>query len=325
MSSPDYSNLSTCESRLAELKALGIPEAALQRYLQSRNLPIPDGVDDFKKAVAEELSAEQIRDILTQYKYAGRQTLNYFVITGLSKYSYEELVASVEDEFPVQDDVENVSRKPFMSHSEREGPRLYLTFGYYESTGGVEITTGKRKPELTTQRAVGVVRPDTDLLEIRTSDPDMAEKIRDGIVSSMGQYKSSSTYRPDFGGEFRRQFNSRVEKYYNLRVQVEDDEDSTIDTISFTSKKDETGERRDAREDDRVAKELEGGGEITIGYVELADGFKFQINRKQSKVSILKSEREENINAITEIIDGVLRETDGYTQGTLGGLTDVPE
>ena len=163
-------------------------------------------------------------------------------------------------------------------------------------------------------------------MELRTSEPSIAGRIVDGIAESLGGFRDSSMYQPEFDVEFQDSFEDLVEKYTNLKVRVEDREGTTVDTISFTSRKTGSGERKDARKDERVTRELEErGGEITIGYVQLNEGFRFQINRKQAKISIKKHEQEANITRITRIIHDVLRETGGYTQSTFRGLEDVPE
>lgn len=62
-----------------------------------------------------------------------------------------------------------------------------------------------------------------------------------------------------------------------------------------------------------------------MGYVELNDGFRFNVNREKSKLSFTKAEKEENINQVTKIVHNVLRETGEYTQSQIPGIEDVPE
>jgi hypothetical protein len=59
--------------------------------------------------------------------------------------------------------------------------------------------------------------------------------------------------------------------------------------------------------------------------VELDEGFKFQINRKQSKLSFRASYQEAKLNEVTEIINDVLKQTGGYSQQTFDRFENVPE
>jgi hypothetical protein len=312
--------------RYERIDSHNLPNAAVRRFLDDRDLPVPESDDNFKRELAQELTGENVDELVRQHKYAGQQTLNYFVVTGINEHNSEEIVQNVESEFPEKDDVEGIANEPYLADKEEWDSRLYLTFGFFTGTGGVDPATGKRKTELTTDRCVAIVRENTSLVEVRTSEPRIAETVVNDIAQALGNYKDSSKYRPDFGQGFQEDFSKLVERYTNLKVRVENREGTTVDTISFTSREGESGKRKDAREDERVARELEEkGGEITIGYVHLEEGFRFQINRKQAKISIRKHEREENINQITQIIDDVLRQAGGYTQRTFGGLEDVPE
>jgi hypothetical protein len=154
----------------------------------------------------------------------------------------------------------------------------------------------------------------------------MVEKVRDEVCKSIGKYRDSTKHRPNLGPEFQQHFNDLVDYYFNLKVKVDDKEDETLDTIAFTSKEDEEGNRRDARESDRVKRELsENDSEITMGYVELSEGFRFRLNRDQAKLSFMKSEREENLVQVTNLVHNVLREAGEYSQGQISGIDDVPE
>lgn len=312
--------------RFSKLKSHNLPDAAIRRYLGSEDLPIPEDDDNFKREVAKRFDDTTVDELLQEFKFAGQQTLNYYVLTGISEHDFDRIIDATAADFPEREDVEGVANEPFLADTEISESKLYLVFGYFTGTGGVDPTTGRRKSELTTDRCVAIIDDSIDLVELRTSEPLIAEQVLEGIADGLGGFHGSSMYQPEFDAEFQEVFNEQVEKYTNLKVRVENREGTTVDTISFTSRESESGERKDARKDERVARELdERGGEITIGYVELDEGFRFQINRKQAKISIKKHEREENINQITRIIHDVLRETGGYTQSTLRGLEDVPE
>ncbi|WP_152418253.1 hypothetical protein [Natrinema limicola] len=302
--------------------------AAIERFLKSRNKRVPDKDENFEMKVVEKISEGTFIDLINQYKYAGRQTINYFIITGISDYNFDEIKENVANRFPEQDDISNppVTKEPFLAASDVINSRLYLPISYYVYAGSEHPVTGTKQGIPITKRTVVVIHEDRDLVEIRGSDVDMVENIRDEFCKSLGKYKTSVKDRPSFGARFQEKFNNLVDTYFNLKVRVDDQEDSSLDTISFTSKEDEQGNRQDAREDERVEKELsERGGEITMGYVEVEDGFRFRMNRENSKISFMKSEKEENLNSVTDIVHNVLRKTGRYTQGQISGVSDVPQ
>lgn len=282
--------------------------------------------EHFEMKVAERLGKEGCKALIREFKYAGRQTINYFVIRGISDFELTEVATNVDNRLPPQADVDQVPGEPFLAATDIFGDRLYMAVGYKEPAGSQDPETGRSKGVLISKRVVVVISEDTDLVEIRGSDERMVERVRDEICSSIGKYQNSVKSRPPLGPEFQTKFNEKVERYYNLKVRVDEQENSTLDTIAFTSREDEDGQRRDARESKRVERELsEEGSEITMGYVELDEGFKFNINREKSKLSFMKTEMEENLNQVTEIVDDVLREAGEHSQETFSGIEDVPE
>ena len=204
---------------------------------------------------------------------------------------------------------------------------MYLSFGYLESEGDTDPKTGIETNEEIRGRCVAVIRQDTDLVAVRCSDENMAKKVATQIASSLNVDRESASYRPNFGWEFEKQFREElVEKYYSLKIRVNDEEGRTVETIRYNSKTDEKGERQDAREDEDVIRQLEEhGGDIRMGYVELKNGSKFYMNRDKSKISFVAYERENSISEITEVIDSVLRQNGEYPQKTLRAVRDVPE
>lgn len=314
------------DERAERIKSIGMPMAAVERFLESRGLRVPKQNGSFFLKVAEQLDNSQFRELIKQHKYAGRQTLNYFTVKGISDYSFNQITDRVKERLPEQEEVQDVPNEPFLAEAERIGSRLYLAIGYYESAGSEDPVTGKKRGVLITKRTVVVIEEDMELVEIRGSDTNMVELVRDEVCRAIGKYKKSAKERPNLGPEFQERFNELVGIYYNLKVKVDDSDDTTLDTISFTSTEDEKGNRRDARDSKRVEKELsERGSEITMGYVELDEGFRFRMNREQSKLSFMKSEREENLNQVTDLVDNVLREVGEYTQEKISGIEDVPE
>ncbi|WP_241431483.1 hypothetical protein [Natrialba hulunbeirensis] len=319
----EYNDL---EERENTLKSFGLYMTDIERFLESRNLRVPNKNENFYFRVAEQLDENQFEELIFQYRYAGRQTINYFLIEGLNDKDLGEVKERVESRLPSDEDIESAIKKPYLAESNTVEGKLYFAIGYKEKADSVEPATGKKSGIVLTKRNVVVIYDDMDLIEVRGSDEKMAEEVRDEICDSIGKYKKSVKSRPNFGTKFQEKFEKMVETYLNLVVKVDDQEETTLDTISFTSKEDESGSRKDARKSDRVEEELsERGSEITQGYVELFDGFRFRINRDASKLSFMKAEKEENINQITRLIHDVLTETREHSQRKISGIADVPE
>ena len=320
-------DLGTVEARVRAINELDLPMAAIERFLKARGFDVPSLGEHFEMNVAERLDPQDCEALIREFKYAGRRTtINYFVIRGINDLELDEIANSVDGRLPNQDEVEHVPGEPFLAATDVFVNRLYLAIGYKETAGSQDPETGRNQGVLISKRVVVVISEDTDLVEIRGSDEGMVEKVRDEVCSSIGKYQDSVKSRPPLGPKFQDKFNKKVERYYNLRVRVDEQENTTLDTIAFTSREDEDGQRRDARESERVERELsEEGSEITMGYVELDEGFKFNINREKSKLSFMKTEMEENLNQVTEIVDDVLREAGEYSQETFSGIEDVPE
>jgi len=318
----------TTDARVEAIEKLRMPDAALERFLESREYEdrIPKRGEHFHTRVAEVISDGDLRDLIRQHKYAGRQTVNYFLIKGISEQNLKTIHERVSHHLPTQEEINRAPKEPFLAEAESFEDRLYLAIGYHRNAGSENPITGKKQDIMITQRAVMVIYDNMDLVEIRGSDTTMVEDVRDGVCRAIGKFRDSVKSRPNLSLEFQEKFSDRIESYYNIKVKVDDDEDSAIDTISFTSKKDSSGERRDARDSERVKRELgEEDSEITMGYVKTNDGLRFRINRDKAKLSFRKSEREENLNGITRVVDEVLREVGEYSQGKLSGIDDVPE
>lgn len=311
--------------KASRIDELDIPKAAIERFLNSREIRTPAKNDSFVRNVARQLSQDDYDSLIGQYLYAGRQTINYFVVVGISDFEFSEIEENVGARLPTQDAVSEVLKEPFLADSHTTDDRLYLSFGYYEGAGGVDPVTGARDPTTITKRIVAIISESSDLVEIRGSDTTQVDRVLEEACKSIGKYQSSVKRRPNLGTEFQEEFNEEVESYFNLRVLVNDESDEALDTVAFTSAEDGEGNRHDARESKRVKRELaEEGSEITTGYVELSE-LRFRINREQAKISFTKYEREENLNQVTDFIDEVLRQVGEYSQGQLSGIDDVPE
>ena len=311
--------------RLETLQEWDFTTAAIKRFLAAEDIEVEEDSDEFLQDLAVQLSDDQLQSLIAEFKYAGRETLNYFIVVGLSDHGFERILRKCERSIVSEEEAE--IRDPYLANKEEMRGKLYLSFGYDVADTSRNPATGLQETRTKTERCVAIIRPDTDLVEVRGSDDYMPATVCREIAEALGITKDKNVYPPNFGIKFQKRFGDElVEKYYNLKVRVDDEGGSTVDTIQFRSKTDENGERRDARDDDRVSKELdERGGEITMGYVELDDGSKFHINREESKLSFRKVEMERKLDEVTEVINRVLRETGEYPQRKLQGLGNVPK
>jgi len=324
----DLSNLpSDATERYRKIVKYDIPKAAIRRYVRGEDLAVRGISKKPRTAVAKSLSDSQVAQLIREYKFAGKQSINYFVVTGISDKRFEDISDEIESATPVSKEQVAEFREPYLAISETLQDKLYLSFGYLESKGDTDPKTGIETDEQIRGRCVAVVRPDTDLVAIRCSDENMAKKVGTQIASSLNVERESASYRPDFGWEFQERFSEElVEKYYSLKIRVNDVEGRTVETIRYSSKTNEDGERQDASEDKDVVRQMEEhGGDIRMGYVELKNGAKFYLNRDKSKISFIAFEREETISEITEVIDNVLEQTGEYPQRKLQRIGDVPE
>lgn len=322
---PDFDTPGARE-RYERLLRHDIPKAAIRRYVDYRGLTIRNLDSGVRKKVAEKVSDDELDRMITEYQFAGQQSVNYFVITGVERMNFSSIIDDCRGNIPGTRQEVGI-REPYLATADELDGRLYLCFGFIESTADTDPVTGVEENQEIRSRIIAVVRDDTDLVAIRCSDENMAQKVANRISGSLDIEHDSASYRPDFGLEFEQKFREElVEKYYSLKIRINDEEGRTVETVRYSSKTDEYGERMDAREDEEVIRQLEEEeGEIRMGYVELNDGSKFYINRDKSKISFIKFEQEEKISEITEVIDDVLRRTGEYPQRKLRGIDNVPE
>lgn len=314
------------EERYQLLLDYDLPDAAIKRYVDHNDIRVPGVTKNTKLKVAQKLTDEQIESLIREYKYAGQQSINYYLITGVERKEYDDLVDEIRVQAPLSKQEVGV-REPYLASADKLKENLYLSFGYIESTGDTDPKTGIQQNKEIRGRCIAVIRDDTDLVSIRCTDENIAQKVANEITAGLRIERESAAYQPEFGTEFEERFrNELIEKYYSLKIRINDEEGRTVDTIEYNAKTDEKGERKDAREDQDVSRQLnKHGGDIRMGYVELKNGSKFYMNRDKSKISFVKCEREERINEITEVFDNVLRQTGEYPQQKLEGIGNVPE
>lgn len=325
-SSETTSEFQEAEDRITKLRRLGRPDEAIVRHLKDQGIKVPPKSDAFHQNVVSRLSDSEFETLLKELKYAGRQTVNYFVIKGISDYDIDKIESSVKNRLPSPGKVTDVEGEPFIAGADQYFSRLYLAIGYNTNAGSEDPITGRKGELLATKRTVVVIHEDRDLVEIRGSDRRMVERVRDEVCKSIGKYRESMKGRPKMGAEFQEEFSDLVQRYLNMKVKIDDKSDDTLSTIAFTSDEDDSGDRYDTRESERVNDELSrSGSEITMGYVVLEEGLRFQMNREQSKLSFRKAESEQNLIAVADIIHDVLREAGEYSQEQITGTSDVPK
>lgn len=315
------------QERLTWLISREVAITALKGFLRSIDREIPDDDGEIREYIADTLTDTEFKALQDQFRFGGRKSLNFFVITGISE-KIGELPSKVKERFPAADEVHGEKGRPYITESRTIGDRLYLIFGHNVATKTVDPETGEPRRRLDPHECVAVIQPSTDLVHVRTADVPLAKDICEKIAESVKISTNEPTfYKPLFDENFMENFSDYVEKYLNLSVRVQEESDGTVGSIKFKSKKDDTGVYMNLLEDERVRRELEDKeGEISQGYVELAEGnFSFRINRSQSKIWFRSYEREERLTAIVELIDDVLRQSGGYPQRKLQGFENVPE
>lgn len=96
------------EEKVDQLDEIGRPMQAIARFLESRDKRIPrKEKNTFHRRVVELLSDDEFRELVNQFKYAGRVTLNYFVIEGICEYSLDDIEDRVRRTFLNQEEVGN--------------------------------------------------------------------------------------------------------------------------------------------------------------------------------------------------------------------------
>lgn len=315
------------QERTSWIEDREIAHTALEDYLKSRDKEIPDSSNyDIVDHVAKILDEEEYRDLRQQFRFGGRKSMNFFVITGISD-KIEELRSAVVSEFPTAEEVEGQPEEPYYVDDRYYNDHLYVICGKYVSQRTTDPDTGSPQRRLYPDECVAVLSENTDLVHVRTANVALARNICSTIAHSVGLDRESEDifYKPSFNQSFIDELSDRIEKYVNMTVSVSTGTDRAAGSIQFTSTKDESGEYMDLRDDEKVQDELEAGT-IQRGYVVLSESdFSFELNRPQSKLWFRSYEREERLTAMAGLIDDVLKQSGGYPQRKLQGFENVPE
>lgn len=308
------------EEKLDWLRDHEIDKTALRKFLKSRNLGLPDD-KGVRRHIAETLSNEDFKDLKNQFEFAGRCTLNYFVVTGVSN-RFDTINSLAESRFPIVSDVEE-KREPFLLDTTKRSGKTFLRFGYYEFNKEIDFETNTPTRTRSKHTVVVVIRENTDLVEVRSSDVTLSRKICKKLSGYVVRdAREGSVYDAPFSHDFQKKLSKDIEKFLNVKLKYEESEDKELSTIKFSSRKNEDGEYIDVRNSKKVQKERnENNGEICMGHTKLDSGLSFHLNKMDSKVTFRYDEREERLNKLTETIDDILRETGAYTQRSLPEFT----
>jgi hypothetical protein len=321
-------SLDTIQERIQWIRDREIANTALRGFLEIQDKDLPEGDVDLEEHVAKVLDKEEFKEFRKQFRFGGKQSLNFFVLTGISD-EFENISSGIIHEFPRAEEVQDQKGEPFLVDTEEFDDRLYIVLGQFESMKTIDPSTGKPQRVFKPDECVAVINKQTDLMHVRTAEVPLARQICRKIASAVGiDYQNEDVfYKPEFDQSFVEAFSDLIEKYVNLNVVVSEGGGRTASSVRYTSKKDETGEYMNLLEDNQVQQELnEEGGEISKGYVTLNDGdYALYLNRPQSKIWFRSYEREERLNEIEELIDDVLRKSGGYPQQKLQGFENVPE
>lgn len=316
------------QERTAWIRNREITDTALRGYLRRLDREVPENGVNLEEHIAKTLSEEEFTHFWREFRFGGRQSLNFYVITGISEV-FEDVESEVRGEFPTAEEVEGQRGEPFLTGTEKFNDRLYLKLGEYVSRKTVDPETGIPQRRLDPDGCVAVINKNTDLVHVRTAEVPLAKKVCSTIASAMTIDTDSTDifYKPNFDNSFINEFSKQIEKYINMSLRIQGGSERTAGSVKFSSRKDESGEYMDLREDEGVQKELEeGDGNISKGYIQLTEGdYALYLNRTQSKVWFKSFEPESRINRIEEIINDVLRESGGYPQQKLQGFDVVPE
>lgn len=318
----------TIQERTNWIRAKEIKQVAIKDFLRSKGREVPDYDKDVGEHAAKALDEEEFEQFKRQFRFGGQQSLNFFVITGISD-KFDDLESKAFSHFPRSEEVEGMKNEPFIAHTRQFNNRLYLVLGRHIVNKWTDPETGEPKRKLYPDECIAVINQDTDLVHVRTADVSLSRKICKMIARAVGidGNRDDVLYKPDFDQRFINELGDKIEKYVNMSLHISESSERTAGSVTFTSQQTDDGEYMDLREDKQVQNELvEGDGNISRGYVELKEGdFAFDLNRSQSKIWFRSYEREERINEIEKLINDVLGQSGGYPQQKLQEFGNVSQ
>ncbi|MFC7230536.1 hypothetical protein ACFQMM_02550 [Saliphagus sp. GCM10025308] len=316
----------TIQQRTHWIRAKEIRQVAIKDYLRSIDKEVPDYEKDVREHTAKILDEDEFKEFKRQFRFGGQQSLNFFVITGISN-EFDDLESKVIRQFPRSEEVEGMKNEPFIANARQFNDRLYLVLGRHVTTKWTDPETGEPQRELYPDECIAVINRDTDLVHVRTADVALSRKICKTVARAVGidVTRDDVLYKPDFDQQFIEELGDEIQKYINMSLHINESSDRTAGSVRFTSQKSDDGKYMDLRDDKQVQNELtQGDGNISRGYVKLKEGgFSFDLNRPQSKIWFRSYEREERINKIEELINDVLGQSGGYPQQKLQEFGNV--
>ncbi|WP_380679929.1 hypothetical protein [Salinigranum sp. GCM10025319] len=94
------------EERLQQLSELGITGTPLERCVDRLGISLSDHSGSPEEKVAKGTTSEEYEKILAEFRYAGKATVNYHVITGISDFGFDAIRDTCFNEIPVRDEIE---------------------------------------------------------------------------------------------------------------------------------------------------------------------------------------------------------------------------
>jgi hypothetical protein len=304
------------ESRLEFLESYDIANQAIRRFLRANSINVDADSDRFKATVVDELSNEQLVDLVCEYKYAKSGSTNYYELSGLNSESFKSIKRTVKNHFNSGDDS---APRYSVEHCEEIRGNLYLTFSYTDHIGGTDPETMKEKSVDITRAVPVVFYRDKDIYEVRTSNDKVAKGITTGVRDAFGQ-KETMSGRILIGELIRDDLeNQYVDRFSSVKLRLRENDDETVRDMSATSGR-SGGMREDVREDSEYKKLVqERGGEVISGYAALdMDEFEREIrlhlNWDDHRVSFQTVEMERVYNEVLETIHELVRANRGSTR-----------
>lgn len=234
-----------------------------------------------------ELSKGQWDQFLTRGDIADKNRLHYYLFPDLDGRNFETITSALFDW---------ESQRSSQPYTHLLGAALVNSYLYLFFDSGIsEEITG-----------VVVLRPNTDLVVVRTSEDDFADTVYQHLATMLG-YSVDESVRPVFNDTYHETFEEGViERYKRLWIELSNEADQRVNKIQFIS---ESGEN--ARKSERVTEILSlVGAKIYAGQVE-ASGFEFTQQRsfffswKHKRVTFQSRPNESTKLEVSETLDRI--------------------
>ncbi|MEZ3144647.1 hypothetical protein [Halobaculum sp. MBLA0143] len=304
------------DSRLEFIKSYDIAKEAVRRFLRANNIKADTDPNRFTATVVDELSSDQLTDLVCAYKYAKSGSTNYYELSGLDSESFKSIERTVKKHFNRDDDA---APRYSVEQCEEIRGNLYLTFSYTDFVGHTDPKTMQTRSKGVSKAVPVVFYRNKEVYEVRTSNDKVAKGITTGIRDSFGQ-KETMSGRIRIGDLIKDDLESQhVERFSSVKLRLRENDDETVRDVSATSGR-SSGVREDVREDSEYEKLVQNrGGTVISGYAVLDVGgfereIRLQLNWKDHRVSFQTVEMEQVYNEVLEIIYELVKENRGGTR-----------